>query len=113
MSGKALYGTFLMIHIAPGLYLAVAAVFVTALALGILNNFFRWIFHFGVVIFAYVYSVAKLYSQALYTYLHHVHGVNSFHRAIDWRFFMLLTASSFAGLIIGLIIRKAMKYRGR
>ena len=98
-------------YVTLGLYITAATAFISALILGIWGNFFKWLYLIVVVIFAYLFTVAVIFSDQVYSYLHHVHEVNDINLVWDWKFFYLLTAITFLGLIIGvgikLIIGKA------
>ena len=98
-------------YVTLSFYITAATAFISALILGIWGNFLKWLYPIMVAAFAYLFSIAVIYSGQVYLYLHHNHGVNDIHSAIDRTFFHLLAAITFLGLIIGvgieLIIRKA------
>jgi len=69
------------------------------------GNSLKWLYPVMVVAFAYLFYEAVLYSNWVYSYLHHNHGVNDISLVINWTFFYLLTAFTFLGLIIGVVIK--------
>ena len=92
-------------YVTLSFYITISTAFISALILWAFGNFLKWLYPIMVVTFAYLFSVAFIYSEQLYMYLHHNHGVNDVHLAIDWTFFQLLTAITFLGLIMGIGIK--------
>ena len=92
-------------YVTLSFYIVTSTTFISALTLGIWGNFLKWLYPIMAVAFAYLFSIAVIYSDQVYLYLHHNHGVNDIHSATDWTFFHLSTAVVFLGLIIGIGIR--------
>ncbi|MCL2436715.1 MAG: hypothetical protein FWD00_01605 [Clostridiales bacterium] len=92
-------------YVTLSFYITTVTAFVSALTLGIMGNFLKWLYPIMVVVFAFLFSMAVIYSDQVYLYLHHNHGVNYMHAAINWTFFYLLTAITFLGLMIGMGIK--------
>ena len=58
-------------------YITTATAFISALTLGIWGNFMKWLYPIMAAAFAYLFSIAVIYSNRVYLYLHHNHGVVS------------------------------------
>jgi uncharacterized membrane protein len=96
-------------HVILCLLVTATTAFISALALGKTGNFLKWLYPIMVAVFAYCFSLKVLYSNQVYSYLHHNHGVNNFHLAVSWTFFYLLTVITLLGLLIGVCIKMFVK----
>jgi len=93
------------------LYIATPVTFIPALSLGIFGNSLKWMYPVLVAVFVLFFYAAIIFSDSLYSQLHHNHGVNNIFQIINWIFFSILTSTSLFGVMIGaeikLIINKA------
>jgi len=103
--GRGIVTTYPSEYVTLGLYITAATAFISALILGIWGNFLKWLYPIVVVIYAYLFTVAVIFSDQVYSYLHHVHEVNDINLVWDSMFLYLLTVTTFLGLIIGIGIK--------
>jgi len=95
-------------------YQSAAVAFIASLTLGIWGNNFKFLYPVIVAVYALLFTLT--YSERLYLYLHHNHGVSCIYEATDWSFFCIIMAITFIGMIIGaiakLILNKNMTNKG-
>ena len=97
----------------PSLIVTSLTAFSSAVMLGIFGNFLKWLYPVFVAIFGLLFSVAVFYSDTVYLYLHHNHGVNDIRQAIEWTFFYALMAATFLGLGKGLLLKTIFDKKGK
>jgi len=103
--GRGIVTTYPSEYVTLGLYITAATAFISALILGIWGNFLKWLYLIVVAIYAYLFTAAVIFSDKVYSYLHHVHEVNDINLVWNFMFFYLLTVTAFLGLIIGVGIK--------
>ena len=103
--GRSIVADYPSGYVTLSFYITAATAFISALTLGIWGNFLKWLYPIISAAFAYLFSVAVIYSNRVYLYLHHNQGVNDIRSATEWTFFYLLATITFLGLIIGVGIK--------
>ena len=103
--GRVIVTSYPSGYVTLSFYITVATASISALTLGTWGNSLKWLYPIMVVAFAYLFYEAVIYSNSVYLYLHHNHGVNDIYLVISWTFLYLLTAFTFLGLIIGVVIK--------
>ena len=104
--GRVVVTSYPSAYVSISFYIVAATVFICAFVLGIGSNFLKWLYPLFVMFFWLLFDVAVIYSNRVYLYLHHNHGVNDIRSVAEFTYFYILIAVVLLGLMIG-VLKKA------